>query len=204
MTAETTKALLRGAVFSLIISVVPIFFMVGMPLFSGQRVDPASLPVYIGAALLFGVTAYLAIIFTRRVQDKVGRLTGYAALAGVMALAGTALALVLPNCPGSLDGAACTVSEGASWGLSGALLVILLTSLWVIGTSLVSIVRKGGAWGLRKRRERLEERRAEREQEELQDSRAAAKHRDPQAPKGYATPKSPQNRKNKPSKRKRP
>ena len=138
------KRIARGAVISLLIALIPMSLFTVAPLFGGTY-PTAEILVQGGAAsLIFGVAIYFVGLFTRRLQKYVGTTTGLAALAGICAIVGTALALVLPSCPGSITGEACTTSEGATWGFSLAMLVILFTIFRAIVTGSIDFTKWAG------------------------------------------------------------
>ena len=193
MKHPAVKAIVRGAVISLAIAVIPLLVLVLVPLLNGQYIAPSALGHFTIVSLAFGVLVYLCGLFTKRLQKSVGRLTGYAALAGGTALVGTALALMLPECPGNTDGASCTVPDAASWGLSLSLLVILISMIWVGMTGLVRLSRTG--WSkVQDHREAAAE--AEK-QAEIERLREQNKDRAPHEPKNYPTPKRKQRKKSK-------
>lgn len=191
------KALGRGAIFSLLIALAPLAVLVLVPLFNSQYIAPSALPSFIGLSVGFGVLIYLVGVFAKRLQKKVGRLTAFAALAGGVAIIGTALAMLPESCPGNTSGTSCSVPEAASWGLSLSLLVILLTTSWVFLTAawrfLSTVVRKYLKW----RREQAAAQEKEDFQKEVEEGRRLARDRDPQEAKAYPTPKREQRKKRK-------
>lgn len=190
------KPVLRGAVFSLLIGMVPLSIMVLVPMLNSQYIAPSALPAFAALSTGFGVLTYLGAAFTRRLQLKLGRLTGLAALVGGTAIAGTALAAVLQTCPGNLSGESCTVPEAASWGMAMSLLVTLIVTGWVFAAGVYQVFKKLITGYLTKRRKQAEEAAEEEFQQEVEEGRARARTRDPQEPKGYPTPKREQRKKN--------
>lgn len=191
------NAIMRGALFSTLIAMAPLIVLVLVPLLNSQYVALSALPVYVAMSLVFGVVVYVCNLFTRRLQAHVGKLTGFVGLVAIIALLGTALSLVLPECPGSLTGEACTVPEGASWGLSMCLLVVLLGMIWITAVWGFKAVRKLIRWLLKRRRDSIEETEREEQEEAQQVAKREAKQRHPEEPKGYETPRREQRKKHK-------
>lgn len=197
MNRNVLSAVGRGALFSLLIALLPLAVMVLVPLLNSQYIDPAALPQFILLSVAFGVLVYLVSRFTRKLQEKLGRLTAYAALVGGISVVGTALALTLDTCPGSLNGEACTVPDAASWGLSMGLLVTLIVLTWVFSTTAVSWTRKGASKYSEFRKKAAEKEEEEAFEREVAEGQEAAKDRAPGDPKGYPTRKRKQRKKNK-------
>lgn len=189
------KPVLRGAVFSLLIGMAPLTIMVLVPMLNSQYIAPSALASFAILSAGFGLLTYLGAAFTRHLQRKLGRLTGFAAIVGGTAVAGTALAAVLQTCPGSFTGEACSVPEAASWGLSLSLLVTLLVCAWVFSAGIYQLFKKLITSYLAKRQQQAEEAAEEEFQQEVEEGRSRARSRDPQEPKGYPTPKREQRKK---------
>ena len=144
MTRQTIKQIARAIITVLLISLLPLALITIPPLMVGRYITTETLLQGIAASLLFGIGVYFVTILTRLLQEVVGTFTGFAALAGGSAIAGTALALVLPTCPGAPTGQACAPAEGATWGFSIAMLVILFVLGWVIITGSFGFLKWAG------------------------------------------------------------
>lgn len=185
----TRRNILRGSFYTIVIAAAALALLVLPSIFDGMYIPGDAMLLLAGAALIFGAIGYALILFARHLAGKIGNATAVAALVGAAAIVGTALALALPSCPGGAEGVRCTTPEGAGWGFSLAMLIAISGAVYLLGSVGVRNFRILGGKVKESLRESREEKQRERFNQQVEEGRKAAKTRDPQAKKGYPTPK---------------
>lgn len=170
-------------------------------IFSGMYVSMEALGIALLISAGSALYIYLGIVLHRRLAKVLGPYTAVVALILIAEVATFSVALMLPYCPGltilnAADRATrCTPYEAANWAFAMAALVILfglthfMGSQFIRGAKVIFNAYKELWTTHRNKKAALkQEELAQQEAVELAEAKVAAKTRDPQDKKGYATP----------------
>lgn len=146
----------------------------------------------------FSLICYGLTKLWQHLSVKLGRITALAGVVGGVAVVGAAVALSLPNCPGlgAVDeGTRCEPHEAASWGVSLAMMVIVVGGAYLLAAGFANRMKKFHGIVQDAKIEAEEEKEEEELQKQVEEGRKKAKNRNPQEKKGYPTPKQKKHKK---------